>query len=338
MAKITYISNADLFNNKPPSYYLRGAGTQGTQGTQGIQGISGGGGGGGQGIQGIQGITGSQGAQGTQGIQGRQGIQGASGSGSMTDASFGAGLHWVTGVLEASLGDTMTFTNGAIDSSIWDVSLGTATVYLKDPSHNLELSYIEMTENGGELLFVDMPFSSAPIGVEESYTMRIDGSNALKIYGVSASDALSEIGVVVEANYLCFGSPQTNGSWRFLIDASELQTEKRIAGSWIQISRTSTKQILTDAEPVFWNMNISSTAQVTLGASRSLDVSNAISGDNGTLIVIQGGSGSYTLTLPSGSLTQGGEYSLSTAVASKDILSFFYDGSNYFWNVGKAYA
>ena len=152
----------------------------------------------------------------------------------MTDASFGAGLHWVTGVLEASLGDTMTFTNGAIDSSIWDVSLGTATVYLKDPSHNLELSYIEMTENGGELLFVDMPFSSAPIGVEESYTMRIDGSNALKIYGVSASDALSEMAVVVEANYLSLGDPATNGSWRLRVDASGLQIEKRVGGVWTQ--------------------------------------------------------------------------------------------------------
>jgi hypothetical protein len=113
------------------------------------------------------------------------------------------------------------------------------------------------------------------------------------------------------------------------------QTGGTLEGSNV---RKTARQTLTDDSTVIWDMNASCSAQVTLGASRNLQINNVVNGDNGTLVVIQGGSGSYTLTLPGGSLRNGGSFTLSTAVGSKDILSFYYDGTNYFWNLGKAYA
>ena len=113
------------------------------------------------------------------------------------------------------------------------------------------------------------------------------------------------------------------------------QTGGTLEGSNV---RKIAKQTLTDAAIVVWDMNISCSAQVTLGAARFLQINNAVSGDNGTLVVIQGGSGSHTLTLPDGSLRNGGDFILSTTAGAKDILSFYYDGTNYFWNLGKAYA
>jgi hypothetical protein len=65
-------------------------------------------------------------------------------------------------------------------------------------------------------------------------------------------------------------------------------------------------------------------------------LANAIAGRSMTLIVTQGGSGSYTLT--SSMLFAGGAKTLSTAVGAKDIISVFYDGSTYYASLTKGYA
>lgn len=96
---------------------------------------------------------------------------------------------------------------------------------------------------------------------------------------------------------------------------------------------------LTDGATITWataglrNNN----AKVTLGGSRTLDITGAVAGASGVLKVTQGGSGSYTLTLPAGSKVANagaGAVVLSTAVGSIDILAWYYDGTNYFWTIG----
>ena len=66
------------------------------------------------------------------------------------------------------------------------------------------------------------------------------------------------------------------------------------------------------------------------------------SGSTGTLIVSQPSSGGpFTLTLPSGVtnkvLGSSTGISLSTVSSAKDIVTFYYDGSAYYWNVGQGY-
>jgi len=108
-------------------------------------------------------------------------------------------------------------------------------VFLKDPSDNLGVSSLEIKENGGKLTFVDMPISSAPIGSEQSYSMKIDGSSAIKVWGMGNTTSLSETAVAVEAGYLCLGDPCTNGSWRFVVLTNgTLSVQKRISGSWVE--------------------------------------------------------------------------------------------------------
>jgi len=216
-------------------------GTQGTTGSQGIQGIIGT-----QGIQGRQGITGSQGSQGTQGTTGSQGIQGIIG----TQGTIGSqgiqgiigsqgttGSQGIQGIIGTGVQGTQGITGGSLDSSLWDISTNGINVFLRDPCDNLQLSYIEMQPDGGPLLFVDMPIAAAASSTEESYTMRIDGSNALKVYGLTSGSGanLSETGVVVEATYFSLGDPQTDGSWRFRINAAgDLAIERRVSGSWTE--------------------------------------------------------------------------------------------------------
>ena len=60
---------------------------------------------------------------------------------------------------------------------------------------------------------------------------------------------------------------------------------------------------------------------------------------SGLLIVKQDATGNRTLTLPSGSIILGGgSLTLSTAANAVDILTFVYDGTNYYWSLGKGYA
>ena len=101
------------------------------------------------------------------------------------------------------------------------------------------------------------------------------------------------------------------------------------------------KQTLTDGATVTWNMATSRNAQVTLGGNRTLSVTNATDGDYGTLLVIQDGTGSRTLTLPAGSRVIGSgattTIQLSTAASARDVLTFWFDGTNYYWNIGRGY-
>ena len=105
----------------------------------------------------------------------------------------------------------------------------------------------------------------------------------------------------------------------------------------------STPQALTDGSTVVWNPVLGLNASVTLGGNRNLTfLSTPIAGSYGTLVVTQDGTGNRTLNLPSAANKVLGSSStttiaLSTAAGAKDIVNFYYDGTNYFWNVGQGY-
>ena len=105
----------------------------------------------------------------------------------------------------------------------------------------------------------------------------------------------------------------------------------------------STPQALTAGSTINWNPANGLNASVTLNQNSTLNfTSNPTAGSYGTLIVTQDATGSRTITLPSvankvlGS-TSTTTITLSTAANSKDILNFYYDGTNCFWNIGQGY-
>lgn len=99
-------------------------------------------------------------------------------------------------------------------------------------------------------------------------------------------------------------------------------------------------QTLTDGATITWNRNNGLNAVVTLAGNRTLSITNIVAGDYGTLRVVQDATGSRTLALPAGSKVVGGgagAITLSTAANRVDVLSFYYDGTNYYWNYGTNY-
>ncbi|NDE11792.1 MAG: hypothetical protein EBZ95_14725, partial [Chitinophagia bacterium] len=105
----------------------------------------------------------------------------------------------------------------------------------------------------------------------------------------------------------------------------------------------STPQTLTSGTSISWNPTLGLNANLVLGENGTLSFSSLPpAGAYGTLVVTQGGAGSKTLNLPSTANKVLGSTStttiaLSTAVGAKDILNFYYDGTNCFWNIGQGY-
>ena len=105
----------------------------------------------------------------------------------------------------------------------------------------------------------------------------------------------------------------------------------------------STPQALTDAATIVWNPASGLNASVTLGGNRILSFSSTPAvGSYGTLVISQDATGGRTITLPSTSNKVLGSTStttitLSSAANAKDILNFYYDGANCYWNIGQGY-
>jgi glycyl-tRNA synthetase alpha subunit len=103
---------------------------------------------------------------------------------------------------------------------------------------------------------------------------------------------------------------------------------------------SSTFQTLTFGTTTIWDQTKGATAAVTLTANASLSITNDVAGMYGLIRITQDATGSRTLTLPAGSKVingGGGVLALTTTAGATDVLSYFYDGTNYYWTVGYNY-
>lgn len=107
----------------------------------------------------------------------------------------------------------------------------------------------------------------------------------------------------------------------------------------VQVSLDSTTQTLTDGATITFDASLGVSAKVTLGGNRTLAFTNFSAGTYLTLVVIQDGTGSRTLTLPTCKVINGGAgaVTLTTAANSEDILTFFKIGTTIYCNYGKNY-
>lgn len=87
-----------------------------------------------------------------------------------------------------------------------------------------------------------------------------------------------------------------------------------------------------------WNTNSGLNANITLNqAVTTLAITNTTAGSYGTLVVKQDATGARQLVLPSGSKVINGGLGIVLLTATPnavDILSFYYDGTNYYWTIG----
>jgi hypothetical protein len=134
------------------------------------------------------------------------------------------------------------------------------------------------------------------------------------------------------------GAPTVSGAINYAL---------AVTGASLFETATFTKQVsfgatqtLTPGATTTWNMASGTIAKVTLNQNTTLAISNPVAGTYCTFEVIQDGTGSRTMALPAGSLVAGGgsgAITLTTTANAKDVLTVWYDGTNYFWNYNKNY-
>jgi uncharacterized protein (TIGR02145 family) len=159
----------------------------------------------------------------------------------------------------------------------------------------------------------------------------------------TAAAALTNLGAAPVASPTFTGTVTTGVINSGALSATSVNTGTITATSITSPIYASTPQALTDGSTITWNPSLGLNASVTLGGNRTLSfTSTPIAGAYGTLVVTQDGIGNRTITLPTTANKVLGSTStttiaLSSAANAKDILNFYYDGTNCFWNIGQGY-
>lgn len=107
--------------------------------------------------------------------------------------------------------------------------------------------------------------------------------------------------------------------------------------AWLQ-KLTSYQEPLTlsGSGTITWLVERGFNASLNLTGNVTLSVGALTAGDYGVIKVKQSSSGGNTLTLPAGSKVSNGgagAVTLTSTANAIDILSFYYDGTNLFWNI-----
>lgn len=117
-----------------------------------------------------------------------------------------------------------------------------------------------------------------------------------------------------------------------------VQIEKLTADKFNELMAYQKPITLVDDTIIKWNMRKGYNAKVTLAGSRTLQIDQLTPGDYGTIEIVQGGTGSYTLTLPTAYTNKvsgagAGVVTLSTTVGAIDVATFYYNGSYILWTL-----
>lgn len=213
---------------------------------------------------------------------------------------------------------------------------------------NASSDIVATADNGDEVSnYVDL-------GINGSLNTQniFGGANDAYLYNIG-NNLLIGTGSSGKALVFITGSTTQSTNERMRIDgAGNIGVNKTIAAYRVDVkgkgnfdstlnapNYTSTFQTLTSGT-ITWDQTKGATATVTLTGNSTLSITNATAGMYGLLKVVQDGTGSRTLTLPSGSKVingGGGVVTLTSAASSIDVLSYFYDGTTYYWTVGYNY-
>lgn len=78
--------------------------------------------------------------------------------------------------------------------------------------------------------------------------------------------------------------------------------------------------------------------KITISASTTLSYSGAVAGQFLTLLVVENGTGNFTITLPTTKWVNGSAGTFTTTANAINILTVFYDGTNYLTALSPGFA
>ena len=254
--------------------------------------------------------------------------------GSNTAVGRGAMLSNTSGDVNTAVGESALISN---TNGRYNTSIGVQSQELNTTGQsNTAIGVAAIDRNtGGNNNAVLGAFAGRYIADGATYNTAIDNSILI---GASAKPLANNANNEIVIGYNAVG----NGSNTVTLGNTSI-TSVKTSGAFNAPIYSSTPQALTAGSNISWNPLSGLNASVTLNANSTL-VFSALPpvGSSGTLIISQPASGStYTLTLPSATtnrvLGSSSGVTLSNTNSAKDILSFYYDGNAFYWNIGNGY-
>ena len=239
--------------------------------------------------------------------------------------AIGSGAPSVTGNDNIAIGQE---TLNSLTTAGQNIAIGYRSMYKTNTEENTAVGYMSMFENTGGRY-------NTAIGFKSGYDNTNDYNTFLGYYANSSGSitnatAIGNGAIVTASNTMQLGNTNV--------------TSVKTSGAFNAPVYSSSPVALTAGTTITWAPMLGLNASVTLNANSNLSFGATAppAGSSGTLIVTQPASGStYTLALPSGGthrvLGSASGITLSTTNGAKDIVSFYYDGSIYYWNVGLGY-
>jgi plastocyanin len=202
---------------------------------------------------------------------------------------------------------------------------------------------------GGAALFVSDGANAAPAtsGILQSGgALRIrGGDNTILDFGTVSTKPWIQAGdlLALGTNYPLYLNPNGGNVSIGVGTASNTTSKLQVNGDINAPVYTSTPVPLTAGATITWTPMSGLNASVTLNANSQLAFgATPPAGSTGTLVVTQPASGStFNLLLPSGVtnkvLGSSSGLNLSTTNNATDVVTFYYDGTTCYWNVGLGY-
>jgi hypothetical protein len=293
---------------------------------------------------GSKGSTGSIGAQGITGPTGPIGLTGVQGS------TGPAGIDAIAGKIPSSYIEKLT-SSGTVSSTLEDIS-GVITTIILNESVELLITLncevrLDTTRGAGGA-------STLALAVQ------VDGvdSGEHQIYLDSLNPQM--IPVIVRFDALSIGSHTIKGRYRRSTGSGYLQVMKArlfveaMQGSMGPTGPSGSQGLIGPTGPaeaqkaflrldnstagVHWNLSQGYNAKLFLTQNTTIILSNVLSGECGNLLVFQDASGGHSLSFTGTNYFKDGtEKNIFTGPNERTIVSFIYDNTGFYWNIGGPY-
>ena len=221
--------------------------------------------------------------------------------------------------------------DGVIQKAGTDYSLasgGTQITFSTAPASGASIFIVEISGAVGGPLASDLNGAELILDVDADTTLRADTDDQIDIKIANADHvklATSSGDTVIQ--------PTTDAKDIIIkqFDGNELVNFND--GGYSSFTRAAffPEATLTDASTISWDVSTSSVAKVTLGANRTLGAAtNAQTGQFVSLLIIQDGTGSRTVTFNAAyEFKDDTAPTLTTTAAKGDLFVFRYNGSKY---------
>tara|TARA_B100000963_G_scaffold292340_1_gene262605 strand:+ start:3891 stop:4754 length:864 start_codon:yes stop_codon:yes gene_type:complete len=243
-------------------------------------------------------------------------------SGTSRPSSATTGTMWLDTTNSGSNSLEIKFFDGSDDISVATIDTSANTINFLDSV----VTGINIVTDTSPQLGGDLDTNSFNIKIDDAHGLFDENNNEQLIFQTTASAVNfaeltnsatgNDVGLAVDGSDTNVGlSLSTKGSGKFKFNDSAYFPEAT----------------LTDASTIAWDVQSSPVAKVTLGDNRTLGAgTNAVAGQFVSLLVIQDGTGSRTLSFNAVyEFTQDTAPTLTTTASKGDLFVFRYNGSKF---------